>query len=195
MDIKHDKFQLGKAGEFITCADLTLKGFDVSLAGETLPYDLLLDTGRRILKVQVKTTETHRTTNQWRGVSGAYVFGVKRKGSDGKKRYGDNEVDIFALVALDIMQVAYIKNEDMPTTINIRVDEFKGKYHDEKGIAKQREAIKLKEEGYTAREICEKINLGDTSVRNYLKDDFKPFETKAKYMSELSRDRKWFLQF
>ena len=93
------------------------------------------------------------------------------------------------------MQVAYIKNDDMPTTINIRVDEFKGKYHDEKGIVKQREAIKLKEEGYTVKEICEKINLGDTSVRNYLKDDFNPFETKARYMSELSRDRKWFLQF
>lgn len=195
MDIKYDKFQLGKAGEFITCADLTLKGFDVSLAGETLPYDLLLDTGRRILKVQVKTTETHRTTNQWRGVSGAYVFGIKRKGYNGKKRYGDNEVDIFALVALDTMQVAYIKNENMPTTINIRVDEFKGEYHDEKGMTKQREAIKLKENGFTVREICEKINLGDTSVRNYLKNDFRPFETKAKYMSELSRDRKWFLQF
>ena len=78
---------------------------------------------------------------------------------------------------------------------HIEVDEFKGEYHDEKGIIKQRQAIKLKEEGFTVREICEKINLGDTSVRNYLKNDFKPFETKAKYMSELNRGREWFLQF
>lgn len=188
-----DKFKLGKAGEFLAGAHLLLKGFNVSQAGETLPYDLLLDTGEKILKVQVKTTDTYRITNQWRGVSGAYVFGVKRKGHNSKKRYEDNEVDIFALVALDVMKVGYIKNCDMPTTINIRVDELKGKYHDEQGFIKQKEAKELNDKGLTVKEICEKMQLGNTSIRNYLKDDFKPFVSKAKYMSDIDRGREWFL--
>ncbi len=189
-----DRFQIGKAGEYLTCADLLLKGFNVSPAGETLPYDLLLDTGKKILKVQVKTTETHRKTNQWRGVSGAYVFSIKRKGSNSEKRYEDNEVDIFAVVALDTMQIGYIKNEDMPTTINIRVEELRGQYHDEKGIKNQRKVIELYENGLTVKEICQKLSLGDTSVRNYLKEDFKTFISKAEYMSDLNRNQEWFLE-
>lgn len=188
-----DKFRLGKAGEFLTGANLILKGFDVSQAGETLPYDLLLDTGEKILKVQVKTTETYRTTNQWRGKSGAYVFGIKRKGYNSKKRYGEDEVDVFALVALDTMQVGYLTNGEMPTTINVRVDELKGQYHDEKGVVNQKNARKLHSKGLTVREIKEELGLGDTSIRNYLKDDFRPHQTKAKYMSDLDRDKEWFL--
>lgn len=189
-----DRFQIGKAGEYLTCADLLLKGFNVSPAGETLPYDLLLDTGKKILKVQVKTTETYRSTNQWRGVNGAYVFSVKRKGADGGKRYEDNEVDIFAVVALDTMQVGYIKNVDMPTTINIRVEELRGQYHDEKGVENQKRAIELYKNGLTVKEICQKLSLGDTSVRNYLREDFKPFISKAEYMSDLNRGQEWFLE-
>lgn len=188
-----DKFQLGKAGEYLTCADLLLKGFNVSPAGETLPYDLLLDTGEKILRVQVKTTETYRTTNQWRGVSGAYVFSIKRKGANSEKKYDDNEVDIFAVVTLDTMQIGYIKNKDMPTTINIRVEKLRGQYHDEKGIANQRMAMELNDKGFTVKEISRELNLSDSSIRNYLKSDFKPFITKAKYMSDLKRDREWFL--
>lgn len=189
-----DRFQIGKAGEYLTCADLLLKGFNVSPAGETLPYDLLLDTVKKILKVQVKTTETYRSTNQWRGVNGAYVFSVKRKGADGGKRYEDNEVDIFAVVALDTMQVGYIKNVDMPTTINIRVEELRGQYHDEKGVENQKMAIELYKNGLTVKEICQKLSLGDTSVRNYLREDFKPFISKAEYMSDLNRGQEWFLE-
>lgn len=189
-----DRFQIGKAGEYLTCADLLLKGFNVSPAGETLPYDLLLDTGKKILKVQVKTTETYRSTNQWRGVNGAYVFSVKRKGADGGKRYEDNEVDIFAVVALDTMQVGYIKNVDMPTTINIRVEELRGQYHDEKGVENQKRVIELYKNGLTVKEICQKLSLGDTSVRNYLREDFKPFISKAEYMSDLNRGQEWFLE-
>ena len=188
-----DKFQIGKAGEFLVGAHLLFKGMDVSFAGETLPYDLLLDTGEKILKIQVKTTEKRKRSNQWRGVSDAYVFGVKRKGFNSAKRYGENEVDVFALVSLESMQVGYIKNADMPTTINIRVDELRGEYHDEKGIKNQKIARKLEKQGLTVREICEKMNLGNTSVRNYLQGDFKPFVTSAKYMSDLDRDKKWFL--
>ena len=188
-----DKFQIGKAGEYMVCADLLLKGLNVSPAGETLPYDLLLDVGNRILKIQVKTTQIHKRTNQWKGINNAYVFSIKRKGSSGLKKYDDNEVDIFAVVTLDTKQIGYIKNCEMPTTINIRVDNLKGSYHDEKGICIYEKVLKLKEKGFKVSQICEQLKIGETSVRNYLKDGYKPYITSALYMSDLQREKEWFL--
>ena len=92
------------------------------------------------------------------------------------------------------MQIGYIKNEDMSTTINIRVEELRGQYHDEKGIENQRKVVELYENGLTVKEICKKLSLGDTSVRNYLKEDFKTFISKAEYMSDLNRNHEWFLE-
>lgn len=189
-----NKFDIGKAGEHLVCADLCLKGISVSIASETLPYDLLLDTGSKILKVQVKTTEQPRKSNQWRGKSDAYVFSIKRKGSNGSKKYNDNEVDVFALVCLDTKQVGYLKNSDMPTTINIRVDLLRGQYHDEKGLIRLKEIHNLYyNEKLSIREICEKTSVSDSTVRTYLSKDFKPFKTKAPYMGDLERDAEWFM--
>ncbi|OPZ79386.1 MAG: hypothetical protein BWY78_00060 [Alphaproteobacteria bacterium ADurb.Bin438] len=187
-----NKFQIGKAGEHLVCFDLIKKGFLVSIASETLPYDLLLDTGNKIIKVQVKTTECPKKTNQWRGRSEAYVFNIKRKGANGAKKYLDNEVDLFALVSLDTMQVGYIKNCDMPTTINIRVDNMKGDYHDEKGIINYNKIVKLK--GKSIKEIISITGLSKTSIRNILRKGYEPFKTKALYMSDLIRNKEWIME-
>jgi len=176
-----DKFQIGKAGEYMVCADLLLKGLNVSPAGETLPYDLLLDTGSKILKIQVKTTKNSKRTNQWKGVNDAYVFSVRRKGSDGKKRYDYNEVDIFAVVTLDTKQIGYIKNSEMPTTINIRVDRLKGNYHDEKSIIIYDKVIKLKEEGLKSTLI---LQVHDELILNVYKDELKKVENLVKEQME-----------
>ena len=154
---------------------------------------MLLDVGNRILKIQVKTTQIHKRTNQWKGINNAYVFSIKRKGSSGLKKYDDNEVDIFAVVTLDTKQIGYIKNCEMPTTINIRVDNLKGSYHDEKGICIYEKVLKLKEKGFKVSQICEQLKIGETSVRNYLKDGYKPYITSALYMSDLQREKEWFL--
>jgi len=188
-----DKFTIGKAGEHLTCFDLIKKGFLVSMAAETLPYDLLLDTGYKILKIQVKTTEQPKISNQWRGINEAYIFSVKRKGSNGSKKYKNNEVDIFAVVCLDTMQIGYIKNSEMPTTINIRVDNLKGLYHDEKGLKNCNLVKELKNKNKTIKEIESITGLKETSVRNYFSDEYKHFKTKAPYMSELQKEKEWFI--
>ena len=187
------KFQIGKAGEHFVCADLILKGFAVSMAEEALPYDILLDIGHKIIKIQVKTTETYKLTNQWKGRTEAYIISVKRKGSNGLKRYQTNEIDIFAVVTLDTKQVGYIMNGEMPTTINIRPDKFKGLYHDEKGVLNHKIITDLKKEGKSIKEAMEVTGLGETSIRNSYKKDCVPFQTKALYMSDLQREREWFL--
>lgn len=188
-----NKFMIGKAGEHLACYDLIKKGFLVSMAAETLPYDLLLDTGSKILKIQVKTTEGPKKSNQWRGVTDAYIFNVKRKGSNGSKKYGYNEVDIFVVVCLDTMQVGYIKNIEMPTTINIRVDKLNGLYHDEKGVINYNAVRELKNKNKTIKEIEGITGLKETSIRNYISDSYVPFETKAPYMADLQKDKEWFI--
>ena len=163
------------------------------MAEEALPYDILLDVGQRIIKIQVKTTETYKLTNQWRGKTEAYVISVKRKGSNGSKRYQTNEIDIFAIVTLDTKQVGYILNEEMPTTINIRPDKFKGMYHDEKGIVSHKTITVLKKEGKKIKEVMAITGLGETTIRNVFKEEYVPFQTKALYMSDLQREKCWFL--
>jgi hypothetical protein len=51
-----DTQQTGAAGEFAVALDLTLKGYRVSMAAPGLPYDLTVDVGGRLYRLQVKAT-------------------------------------------------------------------------------------------------------------------------------------------
>jgi len=189
-----DNFQIGKAGEHLVCADLILKGFGLSMADEALPYDILLDIGSKILKIQVKTTQAPKTVSQWTGHNAAYVFHVKRKGAKGVRRYSLGEIDIFALVALDTRQVGYIINAKMPTTHNIRVEKYRGQYYDEQSEIRRRKVQGLNIGGNTVEDVARMANMSKTSVRNYLSPDYKPYKTNAIYMSDIAREREWFCE-
>ena len=72
------QLQIGKAGEYLVCADLILKGFIAFPSEQGLPYDVLLDTGEKLLRVQVKTTERPRLVKQRNTPIPAYIFSIKR---------------------------------------------------------------------------------------------------------------------
>ena len=186
------QLQIGKAGEYLVCADLIMKGFIAFPSEQGLPYDVLLDTGGKLLKVQVKTTEKARLVQQRNNPTPAYIFSIKRAGSNGKTRYEEKEIDLFALVCLDTMQIGYLTNKEMPTTINIRVDSLRGSYYDEKG---KQDFEKVKELNKTIKnqsEIARKLGLQVAVVNRYLKDDWKPFKTNARYFSDFIRNKEWF---
>ena len=186
------QLQIGKAGEYLVCADLILKGFIAFPSEQGLPYDVLLDTGERLLKVQVKTTEKPRLVQQRNNPTPAYVFSIKRAGANGKTRYEENEIDLFALVCLDTMQIGYLTNKEMPTTINIRVDALRGSYYDEKGKQDFEKVKDLNKVIKNQSEIARKLGLQVAVVNRYLKDSFKPFETKARYFSDFIKNKDWF---
>ena len=188
-----NEVQTGIAGEYLVCADLTMKGFVAYPTMQGLPYDVLLDTGGRMLKVQVKTTATHKTIPQRKKDSQAYIFQIKRAGKNGDLRYTEREIDVFAVVALDTMQVGYLLNKDMPTTINIRVDAFRGSYYDEKGIQDFEKVKELNKTIKNQREVSRITGISESAVSRYLQPNYKPFITQAKYMSDFVRDRDWFL--
>jgi len=186
------QLQVGKAGEYLVCADLILKGFIAFPSEQGLPYDVLLDTGEKLLKVQVKTTEKPRIVQQRAKETVCYVFSIKRAGANGKTIYDEKEIDLFALVCLDTMKIGYLTNKEMPTTINIRVDSLKGNYYDEKGIKDYKEVKKLNEVVKNQSEISRRLGLSQATVNRYLQDGWQPFETKARYFSDFIKNKEWF---
>ena len=59
-----NELQIGKAGEYLACADLIMKGLVAFPSEQGLPYDVLVDTGKRLLRVQVKSTTAPRVIPQ-----------------------------------------------------------------------------------------------------------------------------------
>ena len=123
--------QIGKAGEYLVCADLISKGYIAYLSEQGLPYDVVMDDGVNLIKVQVKTTRQYKQTPQRVNNNKTYAFNIKRCGKRNKQVRGDKSCDIFALVALDEKQIGYIKNADIKQTMFFRVESLRGTYRDE----------------------------------------------------------------
>jgi len=123
--------QIGKAGEYLVCADLIAKGFIAYPSEQGLPYDVVMDDGNRLLKVQVKTTRTHKQKPQRVNNNNTYAFNIKRCGKKNKSFHTDDSCDIFALVALDAKIIGYMRNSDIKQTMFFRVESMRGTYRDE----------------------------------------------------------------
>ena len=186
------ELQIGKAGEYLVCADLILKGFVAFPSEQGLPYDVLLDNGKKLIRVQVKTTSGTRKVQQRAVESQAYIFNIKKHGKNNIQKYADNEIDLFALVCLDVMKVGYLKTKDMPETINIRADHLRGTHYDEKGIDDYKKVLALNGT-MNQLQIAKEVGISNSTVSRMLKDNYKPFETNARYFSDFIREREWFL--
>jgi len=187
-----NEMQIGKVGEYLVCADLILKGLIAYPSEQGLPYDVVVDNGTRLIKCQVKTTLKPRIIPQRVKETEAYIFHIKRAGKNKKTIYSNTEIDIFALVCLDTKKIGYLINGDMPCTLNLRVDELKGKYYDEKGIVDYKKVKELAKDISSQTEIAKRLNLHVSQVNRILKEDFKPFQTGARYFSDIERDSNWF---
>ncbi len=180
-----DKLKIGKAGEYLTCADLILKGYVAFLSEQGLSYDVVLQIENKLYRIQVKTTETHKKVAQRKIEIRNYSFSILKNGSGagvaGKKRlmrgekvvrwkkYKDNEVDIFAFVALDSKIIAYVPAKGIKNSILFRVPALRGLYHDEKGNWANRKVLELKAKGFNRKEIAAKIRISVSEVIAYEK--------------------------
>lgn len=112
----NDALQIGRIGEYLAAAVLEQMGFDVHIvAGKK--YDLLVTAEEKIYRVQVKSTSRDNSTNRARKPS--YEFRTSH-GSSGKKLYAKGEMDIFALVAIDIRKVLFFAADSI-TAVTKRV--------------------------------------------------------------------------
>lgn len=85
--------------------ELLKRGFKVlKPVGDRLPYDLALDLGSKLLRIQVKSAWFNRT-------SGAYCVDVRRTKTNRRymlrDRYKKNDFD-FAILYIDSLQVFYV---------------------------------------------------------------------------------------
>lgn len=119
----------GTAGEYLVCADLLLKGYSAVLSVACEPYDILVDYGDSIKRIQVKSANKKKnsssykfTLNSGRGGGGSHAKRVK---------LDLTQFDILALVTLDTKKVYYIpfdliKNSDgrVKGTVSIKESIF-----------------------------------------------------------------------
>lgn len=122
---------LGKAAEHLVCADLILQGHKAYLSDQGLSYDLVVDTGERLVRLQIKATCFARNSNMTgRAERIVYRFSVRRFGKGGQNRLSRIDCDIVALVALDIRAIAYLTIEEVGSTCDLMKPGFvfKGNY-------------------------------------------------------------------
>lgn len=103
------ELQIGKAGEHLVCCDLILQGYNAFLADQGLPFDVLIEKGGVLKRVQVKTTTKLITYGKSKNI---YRFGLRR-GKCGQSRLKEVDCDYYAFVALDIKEIAYIPMKEM----------------------------------------------------------------------------------
>jgi len=97
---------VGRAGEFLTMADLLLQGQKCFLTDQGLNYDVVVEVDNELIRGQVKTTQKMRVLHQ--RARPIYFFHIRRAGKAGKRQYALDEFEFFALVALDIRKVFYL---------------------------------------------------------------------------------------
>lgn len=130
-DLAIGDLECGKAGEYLVCADLILKGYIAYPSEQGLPYDVVMDYEGRLLKVQVKTTRGLRNVPQRKIPVNSYIFNIKRRGKNNAQLATDETCHIYALVALDTKEIGYMLNRNVKQTMNFRSSLHKGKYRDE----------------------------------------------------------------
>lgn len=128
---KINDLQIGKAGEYLVCADLILQGHIAFPSEQGLPYDVVFEYNGKLYKVQVKTTRSTKNIPQRKHPVMGYIFNIKRHGKRNSQRTTEQTCDIFALVALDSKLIAYLPNKNVRETMNFRTEKFKGSYRDE----------------------------------------------------------------
>ena len=98
---------IGTAGEQFFAYRALEEGLHVAQPlGDNLPYDLLVDSGLEILRLQIKTT-----TTEVEGKPGKFGF-VLQHGGNGSS-YQDGTVDFFGLVVLPLRTIYIVPKSSM----------------------------------------------------------------------------------
>jgi len=105
--------EIGTIAEYAFMTEAMKQGLAISIpAGDNLPYDVVVDNGQKLLKIQIKTAE---------GYNG--IYNIKNRRSQGKK-YNLEDFD-FACVYIERLNIFYIMpvEEFIGFSGNIRIVE------------------------------------------------------------------------
>lgn len=111
---------IGKAAEYLVCADLLLAGKVAFPTDQGLPYDLVVENDGVLIRIQVKATaKPINVAAAGRSPRFAYSFRPYLRGKGNKKKLTSAECDIVALVALDVREIAYVCVQDACSTVQL----------------------------------------------------------------------------
>lgn len=118
----------GAAGEHLVCADLLLRGIRAFRTEGIAPYDVAAEWHDRLVRIQVKATKGPKPYPQ-RGQQHivGYVW-TARRGKGAVRVYGPDEADLFALVALDTRQIAYVIPSRLRQSFQILLPDYARRY-------------------------------------------------------------------
>lgn len=111
------ELELGRAAEHLVCADLLLGGWHAFPTAQGMAYDLVVDVGARVIRVQVKATLHPRHPQPSMRANPAYFFCIKRAGRGAARIYRHDEFDVYALVALDRRLIGYFAKAELPSQL------------------------------------------------------------------------------
>jgi len=116
-----DTKDIGDLAEVAVCKEIKSIGNAVLTPfGDNQPYDLVMDNGEALIKVQVKSG---RLKN---GCVEAHLESASHNNTDGTyhTQYDNDEIDYFAIYCSELDSVYFISIEDSPETqVKLRVDE------------------------------------------------------------------------
>lgn len=92
---------IGRAAEYIVCADLWLHGYRAFLSSPTSPFDVVVESDFGLCRIQVKSTERPNFKNGCL----QYIFSTNRNSTFD---YADTDVDMFAFVDISNRHIAYV---------------------------------------------------------------------------------------
>jgi hypothetical protein len=119
-----NELQLGKAGEYLVCADLILQGYVAFLSEQGLHYDVVVDLGGRLIRIQVKTTKTYKAIPKRKTYTPAYLFNARRCGKGGRQSYLNSDIDIMAFVCLEDNLIGYMPIKNVKQTLHFRSKKY-----------------------------------------------------------------------
>ena len=101
--------EIGRGATFMVLADLIFNGYKAIPSDEAFPYDLIADIKGKLIKIQVKSL-TGKTKIHGKSKTPFYHF-ILKQGRGMGKPYRNDQIDGFALVMLDIKQIAYLQKK------------------------------------------------------------------------------------
>jgi hypothetical protein len=114
--------EAGIAGEHLVCADLILQGCEAFMAGDGRSYDVVLDLGGKLLRIQVKSARHAKPIIPRQRDYLAYHYNPRRRGTAANRVLDQSEFDLLALVALDTGQIAYLPASEYRQMFYMRPD-------------------------------------------------------------------------
>lgn len=156
--------QIGKAGEYMVCADLILRGVIAFPSEQGLPYDVVADCNGKLVRIQVKTTREARKVPQRENDTPACLFHVRRCGKGGRQSYSERDIDLFALVDLETKDIGYVFVSDASQTMILRSSKHRGKYFNEVMTVRAALIMSMRDVGKTYGEICEETGVALATI-------------------------------